>query len=87
MINAKKNWRDFGQVCFLKSAKPSSHEMKKEINSSIPHWHTSNIAYHMIVTISDSAITLYQITVHNFSTSSSKESLLIALFFVTERQL
>ena len=33
--------------------------MKKEINSSIPHWHPSCIAYHMIITISNSPITLH----------------------------
>ena len=33
--------------------------MKKEINSSIPHWHPSCIAYHMIITISDSPIHLH----------------------------
>ena len=33
--------------------------MEKEINSSIPHWHTSCIANRMIVTISNSPITLH----------------------------
>ena len=33
--------------------------MKKEINSSIPHWHPSCIAYYMIITISDSPIPLH----------------------------
>ena len=49
----------FGRYAFLKSIKPSSHEMEKEINSSIPHWHPSCIANRMIITISDCPIPLH----------------------------
>lgn len=48
----------------------------------------SQFGLHFIKTgIIEDRLSIHYITVHNFSTSSSKVSLLIALFFVTERQL